>query len=294
METTLMILSYIKATLINNFIIKFIWWMIAWYISMVYTWNEELFKIIIVLFVIDWILWVLKAYKNNLFNSKAFFQWAFKISAYWILLYLWYAMDKMMPFEVFLWGIFSFIALTDISSIFENLEELWIPVPKWIVRFLSIHKDKLILWKIKQVTWLDLSNKFLDDLKQIDKYIENIPDKDNRELFKVKIVYLKRIIVDIIDWEYNDIHTMKSKIDLSFKYTWTELDRAVHSQDKSKQVLDKFWASHMKRFKQLVNEIHYIFENASEEPNKKELKQIKENVIQTIIRILYKNVSDKY
>ena len=61
METTLMILSYIKATLINNFIIKFIWWMIAWYISMVYTWNEELFKIIIVLFVIDWILWVLKA-----------------------------------------------------------------------------------------------------------------------------------------------------------------------------------------------------------------------------------------
>lgn len=287
---SLFTLAYIKQVLIDNFLLKFIWWLFTAYLSFVYVWHEQLFHIIITLFIIDWILWTTKALQHRVFNSRLFFKWVFKLIAYGILLYVWYSLDLALWMSIFLWVTFSFIAVTDISSILENLDEMGIPIPLWIRKVLSVHKDKFFTDRIKALTGMDINDKYQDDLKMIDKYIHNIPNKDKREMFEIKIVYLRRIVNELIDMKPNEIRTFELKIDLLFKNTWAELERKIKECGKDEEIIEAFWKSHIARFVQLTKELEDVLHDTKE----KDLCQVKQNVIQTIIRIIYKNVADKY
>ena len=289
-------LWYLKEFLFENVIIKFIVWIWTGYMTAVYIWNEELFHIIVILFIIDWVLWTMKAIKHSLFTSHWFFRWIYKVLALSILLYLWYSLDTVLPYDFALSLMFAFIVITDVSSILENLEDIWVEVPSFLRRALSIHKHKIFTDQVRKITWYDISNKYLDDLNQLDVYINNIPNPVAKKLFKVKIIYLRRIISQLIDKEIHDIKTFKFQIDLLFKNVGWELERAIKGSWEAQECIDKFWESHSERFKQLVWEIDLIVNwyIDNEDISEEEYKQIKDNILQTIIRVVYRNISDKF
>jgi len=290
------ITAYIKTTLATNFIFKFIVSIFVWYITVIYNPNMEVFKAMIAVFCIDWFLWTLRSFKMQTFSSTWFRKWALKLASYIMLVYAWYSMDLIMPYDAkfFINTMFLFVILTDVSSILENLEDLWIPVPFWLRRFLQIHKDKIFTDTIKKITWYDINNPYLDDLKQIEVYIDHIPDNDMKKLFKIKFVHLRRIIMDLLNMEVRDLDWLKIKIDLIFQDISPVLEKKLYNSWCPIDKIDKFWNSHQERFRQLIEQLNITFDWNKWSTDKEMLRQIKINVIQQIIMIVYKNVSDKF
>ena len=292
-------IAYFKTIFWNNILTKIWSWLISWYCASVYAWNEALFQIFITLFLIDWFLWTIKVMKHKIFTSRWFFRGIYKLLSYWILLYLWSSLDAVLPSMpmnmTFIWLMFWFIAVTEISSILENLEDLGFEVPSFLRRVLSIHREKFFTDQVKKITWYDIWNKYLDDLNKIDIFISGIKNEEVRKLFKIKIVYLRRIVMELCEYEISDLDTFKIKLDLLFKHVWSQLEVAIKNSKAGEECKTRFMESHSKRFQQLLWELTEILDTGKIwQIQDERLKQIKSNVIQSIIRIIYKNVADKY
>lgn len=292
-------IAYFKTIFWNNIATKFFSWIISWYCASVYAWNEALFQIFITLFLIDWFLWTIKVMKHKIFTSRWFFKWIYKLLSYGILLYLWSSLDMVLPSMpmnmTFIGLMFWFIAITEISSILENLEDLWFEVPSFLRRVLSIHREKFFTDQVKKITWYDIWNKYLDDLNKIEVFIDGIKNDEVKKLFKIKIVYFRRIVMELCEYEISDLPTFKIKLDLLFKHVWAQLEVAINNSKAGDKCKKEFMKSHDERFKQLLWELTEILDiDKKIELKEERLKIIKSNVIQSIIRIIYKNVADKY
>lgn len=291
------VVVYLKELLIDKFILKLVVGLWTGYISAVYIWNEKYIHIICTLFIMNWMLWTIKAIRFRVFNHDRFFQWIYKIVAIWILLYIWYAVDTVLPYDfLFMWIMFAFIALNDVSHIVQHLEDLWFRiVPSWFIRAIQIHKNQYVIDRIKSATWYDISNKYLEDLNQIEAYINNIPDLSIRKLSQIELVYLRRIIMNLIDTEIKDLLTYRMKLNLLFHKIWWELETAIKTSWEPEDKIKIFCDFNKERYEISMWDIENIIDwSESKLLNNEQLRQIKENILQTIIRMVYRNVSDKY
>lgn len=109
---------------------------------LVYEGNEMLFKMVIILFCIDLVLWTTVAFKKRYWNSKDFFSWATKMLVYGIFMFISVSLDKAIWYEnFFTWIIFVYIIGTDSISILENLHKLGYKTPVFLIKRLKNYED---------------------------------------------------------------------------------------------------------------------------------------------------------
>lgn len=107
-------------------------------------WNWELIFLIFILWITDFILWIITAIKDWNFCQVKFFFWASKILIYWILLLIWISLDESLYLPwVFTWLMFTFILVTDSISILKKLRYLWYDTPMFLEKYLISYKNWL-------------------------------------------------------------------------------------------------------------------------------------------------------
>jgi len=284
---------YIEA-IFWNFLPKAILALVTSFISYIYAPNALYINAIMLIYLIDLILWIIKAIKYGIWSSSAFIRWAFKIIVYWILISLWFFIDLVLhTWWLVLWSIMVFIVLTDAWSILENIEEIWYPVPEALKQLLKVHKDKFFYEKIKNYTWFDIKNRFENDLKQMtDIYIPLIKDKSVRKMFEVKIRHLITLILDIDRDNIDNCKVFKVKLGLMLNVTWQSIESDLRKRWFKNTEIKPFLDRHNKRVDELLEEIKHITNDYTECSTEQERKQRKDNILQAIIRIVYKWISD--
>ncbi len=136
--------DYVSHTIFDTFLIKFLWGTLASIATWIYTANSEVIKFVILLYLIDFFLWVILSVRRREFESAKFFKWAIKLAVYWALLCVAKGIDLVFPtWDAVLKIMFAFIIITDSASIIENLHLLGFEVPYFFVRYLWIAKDRL-------------------------------------------------------------------------------------------------------------------------------------------------------
>lgn len=134
----------LKDTFTENVLHKFIWWWIIWTLNTIFDGNEVLITWIIFLYLLDLVLWISKSIKVWDFESSKAFKWATKILIYFIFLYMAVILDEWLHTGNFLLStMFSFIVLSETTSILENLEVLWYKTPMFLKKHLRIHREKI-------------------------------------------------------------------------------------------------------------------------------------------------------
>jgi len=288
------ILVYLKVILTDNFITKAVLGIGLSYMNLVYVWNETIVNAVFMLFLVDTLLWSLKAIKYKVFSSRGFYKWIWKLVSYSILLFMWYTMNLVFHVEMFVWAFAWFLILNNLSSIAENLEELWMEIHPVLVEFLSVHKNQFLKEKITWITGYKFTKEYTNNLEQLDRYIEHIPNTDMKDLFKTKIIFLKRIILDIDSFNTTNTRMFKIHINLLFKSIWQDLEKAIFSSWKDIKIIEKFWASHQMRFWELLEQIDEVLKDTKENITEELFKQKKANIINKFLLIVMANVSDKY
>jgi len=123
---------------------KFILGLVPWIMATIFWSHQELVNIVLVLYWIDFITWICNALKKRKYESKKFFKWAIKLSTYWILLIIAMWLDRTLhTWELMIWIMFTYIILTDSSSIIENLHSLWFNVPIFFIKYINLAQSKL-------------------------------------------------------------------------------------------------------------------------------------------------------
>ena len=128
----------------TNIWLKSYTWLFAWMLWMIINGNEMLIFMIIILYMIDFVLWVISALYNRVFSSARFFMWATKLLVYWVFMVVWVSLwEALWLWNFFLSGIMAFCVITDSVSILENLEHLWFNTPMFLKKYLLAAQDNL-------------------------------------------------------------------------------------------------------------------------------------------------------
>lgn len=276
-----------------NYLLKICVWVWTMFVVNIYSPNEVLIKIVVFLYLADLILWVVKAVKYKIFSSFQFWRWVFKLAVYWILLAIWFSVDKALPFEFVLSLMFSFIIITDASSILENLEQLWFRTPTFLRRILQIHKERFFMDQVEKYTWYNLTNKYIEDIKKMEDFIEMIPDKWKHKIMKSRLSRVKTLIIDITEDSIIDKTAFKIKLQLRLENIKNMVERDINNAKVSKEDRKKcFWY-----FKRWLDDIMDSVNDVLKVDNKKLkdplfVEQVKNNIKQIIIRNLYKQISE--
>lgn len=98
--------------------------------------------VVLGLIVLDTCTGVWKAAKQGNVSSRGFFKFSAKILVYWIMLAAAALVDKSLPFKFALPIMISFLSLTEMISILENVAILGWPVPTKLVKTLRDYNDK--------------------------------------------------------------------------------------------------------------------------------------------------------
>lgn len=107
-------------------------------------WNELLIFLVVILYFIDFVLWIRLAFKNKEFNLSKFWKWAFKISSYGIFIIIWVALDEWLhTWTMFSSLMFWFILTWDSIEILRKLRTLWFNTPIFVEKYLISYKNKL-------------------------------------------------------------------------------------------------------------------------------------------------------
>lgn len=283
---------YLIDTLWNNFIYKFIISIFWIFLIQIYQENLLLIKLMIFCYIVDFILWIIKAIRFKIYSSRVLFRWATKMIIYWVMMMTALAVDKSLwDVNIFLPFIIMFIILTDASSIFENLEELWYKTPPFIWKILQIHKNKLIAEKFKAFYWDDILINVHEDFKQMKTvYIPSIKKEEIRNMFEMKIQILEDFTVRIAEIKTDDLKTFKLQFDLILKLTWEKLNDVLHKANFKEKEVENFLSRHRIRAKMYVEEVENIFKEAK--ADEKVNTQFKNNIIQATVRVVYKWISD--
>lgn len=284
-------ISYLQDTIMENFVMKFFVSIGTIFVSEIYLENPLLVKLVIFVYLADFALWLIKAIRFRIYSSRALFKWATKLIVYWIMLMTALAIDISLGWNLFLPFIITFIILTDASSIFENLEELWYQTPPFIWRVLQIHKNKMIAEKFKAIYWDDILIDIHEDFKQMKNvYIPNIKNPINRWMFEMKIWILEDFIVRIAELKIDDVRTFKIQFDLLLSVTWEKLEDVLKKTHYKTKDVEIFLWRHKSRAALYIKEVEKIFDEAKDD--EKASKQLKNNIIQASIRVVYKWISD--
>lgn len=283
---------YLIDTLWNNFIYKFIISIFWIFLIQIYQENLLLIKLMIFCYIVDFILWIIKAIRFKIYSSRALFRWATKMIIYWVMMMTALAVDKSLwGVNIFLPFIIMFIVLTDASSIFENLEELWYKTPPFIWKILQVHKNKLIAEKFKAFYWDDILINVHEDFKQMKTvYIPSIKKDEIRKMFEMKIQILEDFTVRIAEIKTDDLKTFKLQFNLILKLTWEKLNDVLHKANFKEKEVENFLSRHRIRAKMYVEEVENIFKEVK--ADEKVSTQFKNNIIQATVRVVYKWISD--
>lgn len=273
--------------LTDNFVIKFFLWIWAVFMNEIYSANEILINWIIVLYLIDLFLWVKKALKHKIFSSRQFFKWATKIVVYWLFLYVWFLVDQATWIDYITTLLLVFMLTTDWASIFENLEELGYDVPQPIIQLFKLHKNKFFYNKIREVTWWEVLFDYKRDFDHMrNTYIPLIKEKKNRDLFNIKINTLEWFVSRVANIPINDCWKFKIEFNILLNAVGDELRERLYATTYSNQQVDIFLQRHFFRVWAVLKEINEILPD-NKKFDKETRLQIKNNVLQAVIRIIF-------
>lgn len=280
---------YMYSTFADNFVFKFWWSILAIFISQIYLPNETMIKLIIFWFLVNFITWVLKAIRNRVFRISIFAKWMSKLMLYWIFMMICFSVDTSLWVTFFLPMIFAYISLTDAWSILENIEELWIDIPKPLLVAFKIHKQKFFYDKLKIITWWDLLFDYQKDFQTMkDWYIPMIKNETFRKMFCFKIQILEWFVSRLVELPVNDAKYFKVNFALLLETAWKEIEERLEKEHFRSKDIEVFLNRHYSRVKELVSEIDNILSNDDWE----NLVQVKNNLIQAIVRIIYNWIWD--
>lgn len=284
-------LWYMFAIFRDNFIVKFFWSILAIFISQIYTPNETLLKLIILLFLIDFATGVAKALKNRVFRISIFARGTMKLMFYGVFMLLALAVDESIGFAFFLPMMFVYFTTTDAGSILENVEELWYPVPRPLVQLFKVHKQKFFYDKIKEFTWQDMLLDYHKDFVSMkDTYIPLIKDKTYRRMFELKIQILEWFVNRISEVSCADYWKFKIQFTLLLETVWAELEEKLKREQFKTEDINVFLSRHFNRVDQFLPEVNKILK--TDPQDNESSKQKKNNIIQSIIRIIYNWIAD--
>jgi len=111
-----------------------------------YSWvfgiNSDGVLSVLLLILIDTMTGFIRSYKEKDLNSYSFFKFAYKVSAYLILIITARLVDKVAIGSFFSIMVETFLAITEALSIIENLSQLGVPIPTVLIKRLKNLRDK--------------------------------------------------------------------------------------------------------------------------------------------------------
>jgi len=115
-------------------VIAFFLW-IVWYITLVYKAQEVAITSLFVLMIVDFLLWICRAFHNRNVSSFKMKLWLWKFIVYMFVIVAWYGSD-MLIFKTNVWWGFHYLFIlylgtTELISIIEHTNELWVNLPFW-------------------------------------------------------------------------------------------------------------------------------------------------------------------
>jgi len=110
---------------------SFLW--IVWYITLVYEAQEIAITSLFVLMIVDFILWLWRAFHNKKVSSFKMKLWLWKFVVYMFVIIAWYGADMLIFKTNMSWGFHYIFILylwtTELISIIEHTNALWINLP---------------------------------------------------------------------------------------------------------------------------------------------------------------------
>lgn len=118
-------------------------------------WYDKVIEAMYVLLILDFILWFIYAWRNNNISKRKMELWIAKIITYSItLIVINYADIATMSANVYWVWIREFwvwyLAVNEALSCLKHLWNLWVPIPKRIIKKLENYRDNL---SINDVVW---------------------------------------------------------------------------------------------------------------------------------------------
>jgi len=276
-------------TLCHSLLAKFVLWWVMSILSLAFNDHLIYIQIFFLIFFLDLITWILKSLQFWIFSSRAFFKWCLKLWVYWILILLFEWLDIVMNVHIFMPVMIGFIVFRDAISVLENLEAMWFTFIRPLRKFLQLNRNSFIQEKMRGIS--DIINVENDFIQMNNKYIPLIKKKQNRDMFFVKIRILEKFVCDIIELRTSDLETFKTQFSMLLGEVWLTIKDELWKNKFEKKYIDAFLARHYIRVSEYVIELNKLY-FLEEKENTWNVKHLKNNIIQSTIRIIYKWISD--
>ena len=143
-------LQFFQIKMLLSFIISsWVWfiWHLTYFISLANQFHWKQIFVMLFFVFIDTLTWVIWAWKNRNINSKDFRDlWLSKLFVYWLVWGLFFMLDQVLSLQwVITLFITSFIVITELISILENLVKMWYwrYIPSWIIEKLKAKLEEI-------------------------------------------------------------------------------------------------------------------------------------------------------